>query len=156
VFPSSIYLGAANGRLTHTVYTPATNTNSAGYIEGIGVVASLAQDSVATLQFNLPAAIPSGTCKLRLLAFAGATGGTAKLTIADGVTAVGSNIGAATLTSETQTSQTWSSADVIVEIKTALSVAPVASNVYTVKITFQTGSWTLAANSVWQASLIWE
>jgi hypothetical protein len=151
-----MYLGGASGNLYPSFYVPATNTNSAGQIEGIGVVASLAADAAAILQFNLPESIPSGTLKLRCLAWANATSGVAKLTISDGETAVGSNIGATSLSSETQVSQTWSSADVIVENKVTLTTSPTANYILTVAATFNHSSWTLAAASVWQFSLVWE
>ena len=156
LLPSSMYLGGASGNLYPSFYVPATNTNSAGQIEGIGVVASLAADAAAILQFNLPESIPSGTLKLRCLAWANATSGVAKLTISDGETAVGSNIGATSLSSETQVSQTWSSADVIVENKVTLTTSPTANYILTVAATFNHSSWTLAAASVWQFSLVWE
>lgn len=156
ILPSSIYLGGASGNLSATVYVPATNTNGAGAIEGIGVVASLASDAAAILQFNLPESIPTGTAKLRCLAWANATSGTAKLTISDGQTAASSNIGGTTLSAETQVSQTWATADIIVENKVTLTTSPTANDILTVKATFNTTSWTLAATSVWQFSLVWE
>lgn len=156
ILPSSMYLGGASGNLYPSFYVPATNTNNAGAIEGVGVVASLGADSAAVLQFNLPESIPTGTLKLRCLAWANATSGVAKLTVSDGQTAVGSNIGATTLTAETQVSQTWSSADVIVENKVTLTTSPTANEILTVLATFNTSGWTLAAVSNWQFSLVWE
>lgn len=156
LLPSSVYLGGASGNLYPAFYVPATNTNGAGAIEGIGVVASLGSDAPAILQFNLPESIPSGTCKLRCLAWANATSGVAKWTIKDGQTAPGSNIGATSLSTETQSSQTWSSADVIVENKVTLTTSPSANDILTALVTFNTASWTLAAPSVWQFSLVWE
>jgi hypothetical protein len=156
ILPSSVYLGGASGNLAPGVYIPATNTNNAGAIEGITVVASLGSDSAAVLQFNLPETIPTGVMKCRCLAWANATSGVAKLTLSDGQTAVGSNIGATTLTADTQVSQTWSSADVIVENKVTLATTPTANYVLTVLATFNTSGWTLAQNSVWQFSLVWE
>src|SRR5689334_7033526 len=102
IFPSSVYLGGASGNLFPAFYTPNTNTNSAGTIEGIGVVGSLGSDASAILQFNMPESIPSGTLKLRCLAMANASSGVAKLTVSDGATSAGSNIGATALSSETQ------------------------------------------------------
>ncbi len=99
ILPSSLYLGGASGNLSPAFYIPNTNTNTAGALEGIGVIASLAADAPAVLQFNLPEVIPAGTCKLRILAMANATSGVAKLTISDGQTAAGNNIGATSLTS---------------------------------------------------------
>jgi len=156
LLPSSIYVGGASGNLSSTFYVPATNTNNAGAIEGVGVVASLAANAAAVLQFNLPESIPTGTMKCRCLAWANATSGVAKLTLSDGQTAVGSNIGATTLTADTQVSQTWTTADVIVENKVTLATAPTANNILTVLATFNSTGWTLAAASVWQFSLVWE
>lgn len=156
LLPSSIYVGGASGNLTQTFYVPATNTNNAGSIEGVGVVASLTADAPAVLQFNLPESIPTGVMKCRVLAWANATSGVAKLTLSDGQTAVGSNIGATTLTADTQVSQTWSSADVIVENKVTLATTPTANNILTILATFNTSGWTLAQASVWQFSLVWE
>lgn len=156
ILPSSIYLGGASGNLYPRTYIPATNTNGAGALEGIGVIASLAADAAAVVQFNLPEAIPTGTLKLRCLAMANATSGVAKLTVSDGQTAAGSNIGATTLTAETQVSQTWATADILVENKITLTTSPTANGILTVLATFNHTSWTLAAESVWQLSLVWE
>ena len=156
ILPSSIYVGGASGNLSPTFYVPATNTNTAGAIEGVGVVASLAANAAAVLQFNLPESIPTGTLKCRCLAWANATSGVAKLTLSDGQTAVGSNIGATTLTADTQVSQTWTTADVIVENKVTLATTPTANDILTVLATFNSTGWTLAAASVWQFSLVWE
>ena len=156
ILPSSIYVGGASGNLSPTFYIPASNTNAAGAIEGIGVVASLGADASAVLQFNLPEAIPTGALKLRVLAWANATSGVAKLTVKDNQTAAGSNIGVTTLTTETQLSQTWATADIIVENKIALTTVPIANSILTVLATFNTSGWTLAAASVWQLSLVWE
>jgi len=159
IFPSSVYLGGASGNLSPGVFIPATNTNTAGAIEGIACVASLSADSPAVMQFNLPEVIPTGTFKLRVLAWANATSGVAKLDIADGQTAWGSNIGATTLTSEGSSptiSQTWSAADVIVENEISPSIIPLSNYIYTLLATFRTTGWTLAQTSVWQFSLEWE
>lgn len=156
LLPSSIYLGAASGNLFPNYYIPTTNTNSAGAIEGVGVVASLAADSFAVLQFNLPESIPSGTAKIRCLAMASTTAGVAKLTINDGQTAAGSNIGATTLSTEAQVVQTWTTADVLVENKVSLTTSPTANDILTVKATFNSSGWTLAQPSVWQFTLVWE
>ena len=61
ILPSSIYLGGASGNLFPSFYIPATNTNNAGAIEGVGVVASLGADAPAVMQFNMPEVIPAGT-----------------------------------------------------------------------------------------------
>jgi hypothetical protein len=61
-----------------------------------------------------------------------------------------------TLTTETQLSQTWATADIIVENKITLTTTPTANSILTALATFNTSGWTLAAASVWQFSLVWE
>lgn len=156
ILPSSLYLGGASGNLFPNFYVPATNTNAAGAIEGVGVVASLAAEAPAVMQFNMPEVIPTGTLKLYCRAMANAVSGTALLTVSDGATSGGSNIGATTLTAETQLGQAWSAADVLVENKITLSTSPTANQILTVLATFNHTSWTLAAASTWQFSLVWE
>lgn len=159
IHPSSIYLGAASGNLYPFFYSPTTNTNSAGYIEGIGVVASLGSDSTATLQFNMPETIPSGTLKLRTLAWSTSTAGTqvAKFTVSDASTSPNSNIGATGLTTETQQTITFATADVINENKLTLTAtAPTSNQILTCKVVFNTTGWTLATASVFQFTLVWE
>ena len=158
LLPSSIYLGGASGNLSPQFYISGVNTNLASAFEGIAVVASLGADSDAILQFNIPEVIPTGTIKCRLLAMANATSGIAKVTLRDGRTPAGSNIGAATLTAETQVSQTWATADILVENKVTLTgVGSLAANdILTIRMTFNTSGWTLAQQSVWQASIVWE
>lgn len=156
LLPSSVYAGGASGNISPFPYIPATNTNTAGAIEGWQVIASLGADAPLVLQFNMPETIPTGTLKLRCLAFANATSGVAKLTVSDGATSPGSNIGATTLTSETQLSQTWSAADVAVENKITLTTVPTSNQILTVLATFNHTGWTLAANSVWQFSVVFE
>ena len=53
-------------------------------------------------------------------------------------------------------SQTWATADIIVENKVTLTQQPTANDIYTVVATFRTASWSLAQASVWQFSLVWE
>lgn len=159
IFPSSVYLGGAAGNLFPNYYIPATNTNGAGAIEGVGVIASLngaAADAPAVLQFNMPETIPSGTLKLRCLAMANATAGNALLTVTDKNVAAGSSLGTSTLNSETQLTQTWATADILVENKITLTSTPSANDVLTVVATFNKTSWTLAAASTWQFSIVWE
>jgi hypothetical protein len=161
LFPSSgPWVGNASGLLTPTIYTPATNTNSAGSIEGVAVVQSLGSTVSAVYQFNLPpaAAMPTGTFKCRHLAWANATMGNAVITLNDGQTNVGSNIGATTLAAETQYTKTWATADIIVEQKTPLTTVPTGNYIFTLRVDFIGAGavWTLAAQSVHQFSLLWE
>lgn len=156
VAPSSVYLGAAAGLLFPNLYTCATNTNTAGIEEGIGVAASIGSDATAILRFPMPPTIPTGTLKLRLLAQANATSGVAKVTVKDVNTAAGASPAAGTLNSETQVSQTWATADIYVENKVALTSAPAGNDILVVTITFNHTNWTLAVVSTWQAFVIWE
>src|SRR6516225_1347337 len=162
ILPSSVYLGGAAGNLSSTFYTSGAGTTTANsIIEGIGVVASLGADASAVMQFNIPGTgvIPTGALKCRVLAWANATSGVAKLDIIDGRTPAGSNIANATFTTEAGSptiSQTWATADIIVENKVNLTQSPTANDIYTVIATFRTASWSLAQASVWQFSLVWE
>jgi hypothetical protein len=160
ILPSSIYLGGAAGNLSPTFYIPTTNTNGGGAIEGIGVVLSLATDQPAVLQFNMPEVLPTGVLKLRTLAMANATTGVAKFTVKDGSTSAASNIGVTTLSTEAQQTITWSggSADILQENKLTLTDVPLPNDIVTVLVTYNgAGSvWTLAQNSVFQHSLVWE
>jgi hypothetical protein len=157
ILPSSIYLGGGAGLIYPNFYIPATNTNAAGALEGVGVIASLTSDAPAIMQFNMPETIPTGTLKLRILAMANATAGVAKLTVSDASTSAGSNIGVTSLTAETQYSQTWATADILVEQKLTLTAtAPTANQITTIKAVFNTTGWTLASTSVFQFSLVWE
>jgi hypothetical protein len=157
ILPSSIYLGGASGNLSSTFYVSGAGTTVAqSYIEGVGVIASLGANASAILQFNLPEVIPTGVLKCRVLAWANATSGVAKLTLSDGQTAPASNIANTTLTADTQISQTWATADIIVENKVTLATTPTANNILTIQAQFNNTGWTLAQASVWQFSLIWE
>ena len=163
LLPSSVYLGGASGNLSPQFYVSGAASGSGAvansYIEGVAVIANLnsAADSPAVYQFNLPEVLPTGTLKLRVLAWANASAGVAKLTVKDAGTAPGSNIAGTTMTSETQLSQTWATADIIVENKITMTGAgQTANNIYTVVATWNATGWTLAVQSVWQLSLIWE
>jgi hypothetical protein len=162
LLPSSIYVGGAPGNLSPSFYVAGTNTvANQGAFEGIGVVASLGAIASAILQFNAPEVIPTGQLKLRTLAMANATSGTAYWQIQDGITSPGSSVGTTALTLEPNQSLTWTTADILMESKQNLSVAPSANQIITVILNFaqQSGSlqaFTLAQISVWQQSLIWE
>lgn len=162
IFPASLYLGGGSGVLSATFYQSGAGTTVANsWIEGIGVAASLGSlTSVVPLplQFNLPEVIPAGVMKLRVLAWANATSGNAKINCSDGQTAPGSNIANTTLTTDTGFTQTWATADIIVENKITLATTPTANDILTVLIGFDgtSSAWTLAQNSVWQFSLVWE
>lgn len=125
---------------------------------GLGIAASLGADATWQLRFPMPASIPSGTLKLRLLQLANATSGTAKFTVKDGTVAAGSSPSAVSLTSETQSSVTWAAGenDKYKETKVTLTASPSANDMLVVAITFNTASWTLAQVLTTIATVIWE
>lgn len=124
--------------------------------EGMGVAASIAADSTWALRFHIPPTVPSGTAKLRLLAVANATSGIAKVTVNDAVVAAAASPSAASLTAETQVSQTWAAADIYYENKVTLTPSMVGNSILVVNLVFNTSGWTLAQVSTWIATLIWE
>jgi hypothetical protein len=151
-----MYLGAASGNLSSTVFISSTAGNGASAIEGIGCVASLGSTAPGVLQFNLPEVIPSGTMKLRALAWAQATTGNGVIVPSDGQTAPGSDIGAASLTTDATITITWTTGSIINEQKVNLGTTPTANDILTVLLNFSSSSWTLAQTSVWQFSIVWE
>jgi hypothetical protein len=157
IYPSSPYPADASGRLFAGFYAGGGG-NLAPHDQGLGVKASLDADAVWELRFPMPPTIPSGTFKLRLLALANATSGSAKLTVSDGHCAAGSSPSAASLTAESQATVTWSTGnnDQYMETKIALSATPNGNDMLVAAIKFQTSGWTLAAVSYWLVSIIWE
>jgi len=112
---------------------------------GWGVAASLGSDVALQARFLMPTSIPgTGTLHLVSLCQANATTGTAKYTISDADVATTADPSAATLTSETQSSLTASTAGAFIRTATALTESPVANHVSVVAITFNHTSWTLA------------
>lgn len=157
IYSSSTYPADTSGRLFPNFYAGGGG-NAAPHDEGLGVKASLDADATWELRFPAPPALPSGTIKLRILSLANATSGTLKFTVKDGRCPAASSPSAATLTSETQSSVTWTAADVYVETKVSLTgVSSLAGNdVIVVALTFNTTGTTLAAVSTHLVSIIWE
>lgn len=164
ILPSSLYLGAASGNLFPFFYLANTNTNGAGYDEGIGVVGSLAADSTAILRFPMPPTIPSGTLKLRLLALANDSTHAIHLVVSDKNVAAGGDPATVTLNAETETTMTFSAADSYLESKTSLTTSPSGNDMLVVTIKFcqnsggscGTPGWAVTTSSVFIASIIWE
>jgi len=159
LLPSSVYLGGASGNLSPTFFIPTTNTNTAGATEGIGLIGSLGANAPAVLQFNMPESIPTGTLKLRMLAMSTSVVGSqiVKLTVSDASTSPAASIGATTLTGESQSTVTFTAADILIETKLTLTAtAPTANQITTILVTFNNTGTTLVAASVWQFSLVWE
>jgi hypothetical protein len=171
ILPSSIYVGATAGNITPSFYVPNTNTvANQGVIEGVQVALSLTYTANATqvvMQFNMPESLPTGTMKLRVLAMANATSGTANWVVQDGVTSPAASIGTTSLTVEASQSITWAGggADILQESKQTLTASPSANQILTVIVNHaaqNTASAVAAANntlaqiSVWQYSIVWE
>jgi len=154
ISPISQFPGTAGSTFEYPYSGGGGNTTPVDF--GMGVAASLAADGHWYLRFVLPPSIPSGTAKLYLWAVANASSGVAKLTVKDAVVASGSSPSAASLTSETQVSITWTAADIYMTAKVSLTPTMVADEMLVVDLDFNSTSWTLAAVSVWYAVLIWE
>ena len=129
--------------------------------EGLGIEASLGADSIWRLRAELPPSLPSGTCKLRLIALANATSGSAKVNPkwASVAVTVGEDPSSATLQAEGTQTLTWAAggADKYTELKVTLDAdTPVAGEIIVMDLTFETSGWTLAQISCWKPSIIWE
>jgi hypothetical protein len=154
--PASTYTTDTAGNLFPYIYT-GSGGNVAVHDAGWGVAASLAASPVLELRFQMPPSIPSsGTFKLVSYCLANATSGVAKYTPSDAMVAAGSSPSAATLTADTQVSQTWSAADVYVVNKTTLSATPTADGVSVVGVTFNATGWTLASIMSCRWTETWE
>jgi hypothetical protein len=93
---------------------------------------------------------------LRVLTLANAASGTTKLTVSDKNVAAGGQLGTSTLNVESQLSFALATADILVENKITLTSSPSANDILTVLATFNHTSWTLAASSAWQFTVVWE
>lgn len=155
VLPASTYTADVAGNLFPNVYIGGGG-NVSPADAGWGVAASLSASPVLQLRFQMPSAIPSGTFKLASYCQANATSGVAKYTPSDAMVAGGSSPSAATLTGDTQVSQTWSAADVYVVNKTTLSGVPTADSVSVVAVTFNASGWTLASLMSCRWVELWE
>jgi hypothetical protein len=127
--------------------------------QGMGVVASMAFDSIWRLRFAMPPSLPSGTGKLRLLALANVAAGAAKVNPKWVSVAPEESPSAATLLAEGTGTITWGAGDndQYKELKINLDADTlVANEVVVMDLVFEATGWTVAAVSVWQAMIIWE
>jgi len=128
--------------------------------DGLGVEASVGADSTWRLRFLMPpTSLPTGTCKLRLLALANATSGDAKVNPKWVSVAVEESPSGATPVAEGTSTLTWAAGDndQYKELKITLDAdTPTAGEVIVLELVFETTSWTLAQVSTWIASVIWE
>ena len=124
----------------------------------MGVMASLDGDAVWRLAFKMPPSLPTGTPYMVLHARANATSGNAKPNVKWNNPAAEDDPGGS-VNAEGVGTITWAGgdADVIKELKVQLDAITLTAgrSVY-VDLTFETSAWTLAAQSGWQAFIIWE
>lgn len=127
--------------------------------EGLGVMASVSADGTWRLRFQMPASLPTGTCKLKLRALAAATSGNAKVNPKWASVAVEEDPSSATLNAEGTSTLSWGSGDTdqYKELKITLDAdTPVGDEEMVMDLVFETSSWTLAVVSTWIASVVWE
>ncbi len=157
ILPSSAYPATA-GRVFPNFHVGA-GANSK-HDDGLGVEASVGADSTWRLRFLMPpTSLPTGTCKLRLLALANATSGDAKVNPKWVSVAVEESPSGATPVAEGTSTLTWAAGDndQYKELKITLDAdTPTAGEVIVLELVFETTSWTLAQVSTWIASVIWE
>lgn len=157
IFPHSA-VPVTSGKVFPNIHVGA-GANSK-HDEGLGVMLSLDGDAIWRLRFQMPpTALPSGTCKLRLLALANATSGNAKVNAKWASVAVDEDPSSATLNAEGVVTPAWSTGhnDKYRETKITLDAdTPVAGEVIALDLVFETASWTLAQVSTWQPSIIFE
>ncbi len=156
IYPCSVYFATAFR--TYPNFHVGAGSNSKRD-EGFGVEASLGADATIELRFEMPPTLPTGTCKLRLIALANATSGNAKVNPKWVSVAVEEDPSSATPVAETVQTVTGGSSDndQYKELKVTLDAdTVVASEFVVMNLVFETSSWTLAAVSTWRASIIWE
>ncbi len=157
IFPHSAF-PVTSGRVFPNFHVGA-GANSK-HDEGLGVEASVGANSTWRLRFMMPpSSLPTGTCKLRLLALANATSGDAKVNPSWASVAVEESPSGATLNAEGTSTLTWGASDndQYKELKITLDAdTPVAGEIIALDLVFETSSWTLAQVSTWQAAVIWE
>ena len=125
--------------------------------EGLGVEASVGANSIWRLRFAMPPTLPTGTGKPRAWGQADAVTGVARVHVKWASVAMAEDPSSATLNDETVASVTWTTAedDVYKEIVTTLDADTlVADEIVVMDWTFETASWTLAVESVWNANTI--
>jgi hypothetical protein len=156
IYPSSV-VPITSGKVWIGPYTAA---DASIQDLAIQVMASLNADAIVRLVFPMPvSALPSGTCKLRLLGIANATANDAKINPKWGSVAAAESAQAVTRTAEGVSTLTWAAgdADKYKELKITLDAdTPTAGEFICMDLTFTTANWTLAAISTWIPSIIWE
>jgi hypothetical protein len=157
IYPSSA-VPDASGEVFPNVNVGGTNSRR---VAGMGVANAtlLTANRTWHLIFELPATLPTGTCKLRLLSLANATSGALKFNPTWGSVAVEESYDTITTTAEGTQTVTWASGDndQWKETKVILDAdTPVGGELIYMALVFEDTSTTLAVTSTHLASLIWE
>ena len=158
VFPNSMVAVTAGVVFPNVHIGAGANSK---HDEGLGVAAAtLTSDGIWRLRFAMPpTSLPTGTGKLRLLALANATSGSAKVNPKWASVAAGASPSGATLSAEGTNTLTWASGDndKYKELKITLAAATLTvSQIVVMDLTFETSGFDLAAVSTWRPSIIWE
>lgn len=156
ISPNSIIPVTAN-RIAFGVHVGAGS--GAKRVEGMQFEASLGADSTWELAFPMPPEIPTGSPKLRYGLLANLSSNAAQINVKWASVAAGSDPSSATLNDEGTTGTTFTAADAIHEVKTALdaAAAPAANALLVMQIIGKTSSWT--ANQIVtliRPEIIWE
>ena len=156
IYPHSFYPVSASRTFPNIHIGGGSNSQ---HESGLGVIGSLSANSIWRLRFSLPPVLPSGVCKLRLLALSNANSGNAIVQVFWNKCPVGSDPSAVTLLSEGSFTVSWASGDAnkYKELKVVLdetSMSP--SNIIVMDLNFLTSGFTLTAISTWIPFIIWE
>ena len=156
LYPSSVFIASSTNIWGDFHVGDGANAHTD---DVIAVIASLGADATVMLRFDMPPILPTGTAKLRIIGLADAITGNAKVNPAWASVAVGQDPSSFTLTAEGTQTVTWSTDDddEYQEAKVILDADTIiASEFVVMHVTFETASWTLAVNSGWIFSIIWE
>lgn len=156
IFPSSAYPEDV-GSVWAAFYEADGANHKHTY--GLAVEDAPGSDVTWALVFHMPPTLPSGTGKLRLIAQADAISGAAKVNPKWASVAMGEDPSSATLNAEGTSTVTWSTDDddEYQELKITLDADTlVGGEIVVMDLVFETTGFTLAVDSVWQASIIWE
>lgn len=171
--PCSIYANDLTGRVFPNNHIGSVATlNASAVAKGLGVRASLDQNTAWALAWQLPPSLPTGTLKLLLNCFANTSSGAARINPNWCAVSVGANPFNTTQSAEGVTPDsvagaagsgdtvTWGTGDEdqLIQVKWALdaATAPTAGQFVNMALTFETSSWTLASVLTMQPFLIWE
>jgi len=156
IYPSSVFI-ESSVNIWGDFYV---GKGSNGHTDDVTMVkASLPADAIVQLRYDMPPVLPTGTAKLRLLGLADAITGVAKVNPKWASVAAGQDPSSFTLTAEGVQTVTWSTNDddEYQETKITLDADTVVANEFIIMhVTFETESWTLAANSGWIFPIIFE